>query len=401
MRHKLTDVKCRTAKPRPKAYRLGDGDGLYLWVSPTGAKSWQYRYSHGGTEQVATLGSYPGTALSEARQAAQQARKNAEAGEHLTALKRVSKAKVQADTRATFGRVSSEWLDDENQRQRWSPDYRQEVESSLNNHLADLTTLPIAKISAPVCATSLRRVEKKAPDMARKVRQRLRSILDYAVERGLLAGNPLPAVRRSPKRESAHLPAQLTPEAVGQILRAADKAETSKGVYRAHLLCAYTAQRIGEVVAATWSEVDLEAGLWTIPRARMKRKDPTRGPHIVPLPAFLLEQLKAWRRIDGEDSVFVCPAPRGDGHITREAVEKFYRRTLNLGGLHSPHGWRSVLSTWGNEAGDDSAVIEAHLDHALGNKVTLAYDRGQRLELRRELADKHAMRLEKARATKT
>ena len=65
----------------------------------------------------------------------------------------------------------------------------------------------------------------------------------------------------------------------------------------------------------------------------------------VPLP-----QMKEWRRADGKDAAYVCPSRSGDGAITREAVEKFYRRTLALSGKHSPHSWRTVLSTWANDA---------------------------------------------------
>src|SRR5450631_2472835 len=117
--------------------------------------------------------------------------------------------------------------------------------------------------------------------MAKKVRQRLRSVFDYGVEGGLIVGNPLPAPRRRKSTgDRVHLPAILGKEGVGAILRAADKATAGKGVHRAHLLAAFTAQRIGEIVGATWNEVDLYSSVWSIPRDRMKRKDVERGPHL-------------------------------------------------------------------------------------------------------------------------
>jgi integrase len=99
--------------------------------------------------------------------------------------------------------------------------------------------------------------------------------------------------------------------------------------------------------------------------------------------------MKDWRRMDGDDSTYVCPSPAGDAPITREAVEKFYRRTLNLSGKHSPHSWRSVLSTWANDAGEDADAVEAQLDHATGGKVKSAYDRAKRLERRADLMAWH------------
>jgi integrase len=254
----------------------------------------------------------------------------------------------------------------------------------------------VHEINAAICSPLLRKIERAAPDAARKVRQRLRGILDYATERGLIAMNPLPATR-SARVERQHLPAVLTHDGVGEIRRGADKTDPGKGVRRAHLMVAFTVQRIGEVVGSTWSEVDLQAGVWSIPRDRMKRKDPHRGPHLVPAPPGLLAAMREWRRADGDAATYICPARQGDKSITREAVEKFYRRTLGLAGKHGAHGWRSVFSTWCRDAGRDGDYIEAQLDHLIGGKTQSSYDRGERLELRRELMAWHEAMLIAAR----
>jgi integrase len=324
--------------------------------------------------------------LAQARTAAETARGLAAEGTHLTTAKRVARAKRQADAESTFKAVAADWLAAEARRAQWTPDYRDEVEASLRNHLNKLDRLPLTEITAPVAAPLLRASEKAAPDMARKVRQRLRAILDYGVEQGIIAGNPLPAVRRGVAIQRQHFPAVLDREGVGTILRAADQCDVCRGVKRAHMLMVFCAQRVGEVVGAKWSEFDLKEGTWAIPRERMKRKDSARGSHIVPIPARLLAALREWRRADGENAEYVCPAPRDAARaITREAVEKFYRRTLDLAGKHSPHSWRSVFSTIARDAGKDADTIEAQLDHVVGSKVAAAYDRAHRLELRRAL----------------
>ena len=81
----------------------------------------------------------------------------------------------------------------------------------------------------------------------------------------------------------------------------------------------------------------------------------------------------------------------------REAVEKFYRRTLDLSRKHSPHSWRAVLSTWANDAGEDADAVEAQLDHVTGGKVKAAYDRAKRLERRADLMAWHEEALIAAR----
>lgn len=392
----LTDRAIRNAKPRAKPYRLADGDGLYLRVSATGAKSWEYRYRHAGKQQTATLGRLNATPLAEARRKAQAARELAGKGEHLTRAKSVAKAQQAASVGNTFKAVATAWVDDAARLSAWTADHKGKVEASLRNHLSKLDSLPVTEITALICSPILRSVELRAPDIARKVHQRLRSILDNAVERGLIPANPLPAKRRGVKTAVKHFPAELLAAGVGEILRNAERANVCAGVKRAHLLCAFTAQRIGEVVPARWDEVALEAGTWSIPRERMKRKDAQRGPHVVPLPPALLEQMREWHRIDGGMG-FVCPAPHAEAPITREAVEKFYNRTLELAGVHSPHSWRSVFSTWAREAGKDSDAIESQLDHAVGGQVQQAYDRADRLDIRRALVGWHESKLLAAR----
>jgi len=414
-KHLLTDRDVRNAKARAKPYRLFDGDGLALWVSPTGVRSWQLRYRLNGTEQTATLGKFDQLTLGQARAAADTARKLAVDGEHLTTVKRAAKLKRRTDAANTFGTFAAAWMARESRRMKWTPDYRTEVEASLKNHLSDLTHLPITKITAAVAAPALLAMELTAPHMVEKVRRRLRAILDEAVEHGLITGNPLPAMRRRNKLERKHYPAVTDLVELGAILRAARAADPCKGIQRAHLLLVFTALRVSEVVGAKWAEFELDgvdvpigdtqrtkrdpaAGNWSVPRERMKRKDEARGPHVVPLPSALLADLREWREADGNSAVYVCPAPRDASKpITPEGVEKFYRGALELGGKHSPHSWRSAFSTVAREAGKDSDAVESQLDHVVGTAVASAYDRAKRLELRRGLMQWYEQQLIAAR----
>ncbi len=396
---RLDALTVARAKPKAKGYRLSDGAGLCLYVAPSGKKVWRFRYHHGGKPQTATLGGYTSVqGLKWARAKADEARSRVEDGDHLTRVKAVKKASKSAAAGNTFGTLAADWIKSEAKRSGWTANYKAEVTASLANHLSALDPLPVAAITAAMAAPHLRKIERAAPDMAKKVRQRLRSIFDYAVEDGLLTLNPIPAPRRRKKAEGrTHLAAELERSAVGAILRAADKAEVGRGVRRAHLLAVFTAQRIGEIVGAEWQEIDWGQGVWTIPRDRMKRKDAERGPHQVPIPPQLLAQMREWKRADGDDATWVCPSADGENPITREAVEKFYRRGLKLTGKHSPHSWRSVLSTWANDAGEDSDAVEAQLDHATGGKVKTAYDRAKRLERRADLMAWHEQALIAAR----
>jgi integrase len=350
-----------------------------------------------GTRQMtASLGKYPAVSLAKARQEAQKARELAAAGQNVKAARKAARTAASVAGGLTFKSVAADWVEDEARRRAWSAGHKGKVSESLDNHLSRLAPLPVTAITALICSPELRKIEATAPEAARKVRQRLRSILDSAVERGFIPSNPLPATRRGIKADIKHLPSVRSVTGVGEILRNAERTDVCQGVQRAHLLCTYTAQRIGEVVPAEWSEVDFEAGTWTIPRARMKCRDARRGPHAVPLPAGLLAQMRTWHRID-QGTGYVCPAPMSGRHITRESVEKFYRKTLRLNGIHSPHSWRSVFSTWSRDAGKDRDAIEKQLDHAIGNEVSQAYNRADLLDIRRGIMTAHEQALIAAR----
>ncbi len=404
----LTDRAVRNAKLKATPYRIHDGGGLYLRVAPTGVKSWQLRYQINGKDQILTLGRLEKLSLADARE---KARANgilaAATGENLTALKYSEKAAAAVRSTNTFAVVAAAWVAREQKPEYagWSANYIKEVEMSLRNHLSSINRLPVDKITPAIIAPIMSSMEKTAPHMIEKVRRRLRAIMDYAVEKGMIAINPIPAVVRRRNLKQNKYPAVVTLPGVGAILRAARAADPCKGIARAHLLAAFTVLRISEIVGATWAEMELDgadvpidgtqrfkrdpnAGNWIISRERMKRKnnDDDLGPHIVPLPRRLLAMLRDWREVDGPDAVYVCPAPRDSSTpITIEGCEKFYRNALGLAGNHSPHSWRSAFSTICNEYEKDERTIESALDHVVGTKVSGRYDRSKRLALRREL----------------
>lgn len=384
-RHLLKDVSIRNLKVGAKPYRLRDGDGLFLYVPPSGVMAWQFRYKLDGRSQTLTVGKLSDMSLAEARKRAEKARTAAADGMNLTIAKRVAKAKIARDEGNTFRAMADSWI----RRRRdpaWSATHRAQVQASIDNHLDALYPLPVTEITAALVAPMLAKAEHRAPLMFEKVRARLHRILDHAVTRGALERNPLPKPEPERRRNRRLFPAVTDVSGVGAILRAARAADPSKGIQRAHLLIAFTAQRISEVVGAAWSEFDLDAGTWTIPRTRMKRKDEQRGPHEIPIPPAMLQQLRQWRIADGLDGTLVCPAPRDSSRpVTPEGVEKFYRDALGLQGKHSPHSWRSAFSTIARDAGKDGDVIEAQLDHVVGNSVASAYDRAKRFDLRRKL----------------
>ena len=150
-------------------------------------------------------------------------------------------------------------------------------------------------------------------------------------------------------------------------------------------LCAFTAARIGNVINAEWKEFDLknDQPVWSIPRTKMKV---TSLPidHRIPVCPEIAAELRQWQSVFGSKG-YVFPSPAGGKHIGRESIEKVYRVTLALDGKHSPHGWRSAFSTLARDNGTARDMVELALDHAHGNEIARAYDRGERFDERRKL----------------
>lgn len=417
-RHLLTPLQVRNAKPQAKPYRLDDGDGLKLYIPPSGVISWQFRYRLNGEENTFSLGKIKDVSLKLARERAQAKRDLITSGVDPHKQKTQEQIERMTAKANTFAAVAEAWVKRRAKAMRWSDDHALKVRRSLG--LEDtprkgsggiigrrLGPLPITEIAAPLVNSVMREIEDDHAPMAEKIRSRIRAVFNYAVWEGL-------PVHLLPKAEGGeesavrnHYAAITDLKGVGAILRHARDLDPQPcvGVQRADVLLAFTALRIGEIVGARWDEFALDgvdvpigdghahkrdhnAGNWVVPRERMKQhKDKARGDHVVPLPPDLLRQLRAWREADGKDAVYVCVRRAGAGDpIAPETVDKHYRNKLGLEGKHSPHSWRSAFSTICREAGKDGDVVEAQLDHKVGqDKVASIYDRAKRLELRREL----------------
>jgi integrase len=174
---------------------------------------------------------------------------------------------------------------------------------------------------------------------------------------------------------------------LGGILKRARASSMSRPVYMAHRLVAFTTMRIRNIVEAQWSEFDLDSAtpIWTIPREQMKKKDARFADHRVPLAPEIAAELREWHKV-APKSRFVFPSPRDASRpIGRESLEKAYRVTLGLDGKHSPHGWRSSLTSQARDNGFDRDVVHLASDREHDCEVALAYDRGERFNERVEL----------------
>jgi integrase len=382
---KLTDVALRKAKPAEKDYRLADGGGLALLVRANGSRLWQYRFRHNGREQIHSLGSYPEVTLAAAREAHRKARELVAGGLNPVTSKREEKQQARqrelVEKAGTFDSVVAEWrkLTDPHLAPLTIRQREREVTKYL---LPAFKGSRINTITRVELAALLKKVEARAPEVARNLRNYLNGIFDHAADHGLVTANPVPPRRILAKRASTH----HRPLPMEQLRHFVDSALTWRAepaTKTALLLTMLTACRKQEATGALWDEFDLDAALWTIPAARMK----ARREHLIPLPCQAVNLLRELR--DTAISSYLFPSRSRPGEAMAERTLNALLERNGYRGV-SIHGFRSLFSTWANENGENPDVIERCLAHVHQNAVRAAYNHANYLAERRELLQRWA-----------
>jgi len=362
--------------------RYADGNGLYLFVEPSGSRRWVWRGKIAGKRSDLGLGSAKLVSLAEAREEALRLRKIARSGGNPLAERRRERrtvptfkeaaTQVHAAHSATFrnAKHKAQWL------------------ASLD---ADVFPLfgdrPVNTIDSADVLKALSPIWTTKPETARRLKQRIKVVFDWAKASGLRSGdNPTEGLtkvlpkHRGEQQHHAALPYQAVPAFIS-VLRTAD---TSESIRLAFELLILTATRTSEVLRATWAEVDLDAKVWTIPGARMK----TGREHRVPLSARAVEILKrAQACADGGPYVFPGRTPAKPP--SNMAFLMVLRRLKH--DAITTHGFRSSFRDWAAEKTNvPRAVCEAALAHTLRDKTEAAYHRTDLFDRRRELMDSWA-----------
>jgi integrase len=376
----LTAVEVRNAKPRGKPYKLFDGAGLYLEVTPNGARYWRLKYRFGGKEKRLALGVYPRVSIAEARERRDGAHRLLRDGGDPSALKQAAKREAKLSEGSAFRIVAEEWIS--KQRSRWQPGHAEAVARSLDmNIFPELGHRPIEEIEAPELRAVLQKIENRgAHEVRQRVQQRVGAVFRYGIATGRCLRNPAPDLRgafTSPRvRHYSALNEKELPEFLAK-LDAYDGEPVTKFALRLLLL---TFVRTGELRAAEWAEFDEDSAEWRIPAARMKMRDV----HVVPLSRQALLLLKKLKPLTGA-ARFVFPHWTNPARCMSEntILGALYR--MGYHGRATGHGFRGTASTILNEMGFAPDCIERQLAHAERNKVRAAYNHAQYLPERRRM----------------
>ncbi|MDZ4314748.1 MAG: integrase arm-type DNA-binding domain-containing protein [Azonexus sp.] len=381
----LTAVKVKTAKPG----RHADGGGLQLLVKQSGARSWVYRYMIAGKSRDLGLGPAAGVgaiSLSEARDLADALRVKVKSGIDPLSERRQEASEVLAAAQSakvagmTF-KASAEAHVATNKPSWRNAKHRQQWENTLATYAYPIIgDLPVAEIDTPHVLKILEPIWREKTETASRLRGRIETVLDSAKARGFRHGeNParwrghleqiLPARKKLSRGHHKAMPYDSIPAFVAQLRQR--EAVASLALEFTIL----TAARTGEVIGATWSEVDLDKAIWTVPAERMK----AGKEHRVPLSPRAVEILASRQGLEGEH----CFASLHGKKLSGMAMAMLLRRMKQD---VTVHGFRSAFRDWSAECTEyPYEVAEMALAHTIGSKTVRAYLRADLKEKRREL----------------
>ena len=369
---RLTPMQIRNLK---EPGRYSDGDGLFLELSGPNKGNWQLRATVNGRRRDIGLGSLALVSLKEARDAAFELRRDIQRGIDPVAERKRRKLEILTFKAAAL-RVHAE------QKASWKNGKHQDqwITTLENYAFPVLGSRLVNDIEGPLIREVLQPIWLTKPETARRVKQRIGVVLDWAYASGMRPTEaPMRSVSRvlprQPKKDGhfAAMPYDAVPAFMEHL-------HARLSVPRLALeFLILTAARSGEVRGAKWDEIDLEASLWTVPASRMK----VGKEHIVPLSTAAINVLERARQYHAPCSNLLFPGR----DVRRPLSDMTLLKILRYAELpYTVHGFRSAFRDWAAEQTSyPGEVAEAALAHTVANKVEAAYRRTNYLDKRREL----------------
>lgn len=385
MARTLNRLSARRVASLKEPGRYADGGGLYLRITLQGAKSWVFMTTVAGKRQETGLGPETAVSLATARTFAADMRAAAARGsDPRTALP--FKAALPQPTIPTFEKFAEDYI--ASVEGGWKNHvHRQQWRNSLRDHAKPILQKPVDQIGTGDVLAALEPIWLSTPETANRVRGRIEKILAAAKARGFR-----PKDAANPAQWRGHLELMLAKQsklgrghhgALAWRDARAFMAELRKRpalAARALEFTILTAARSGETLGATWGEIDLRTGLWTLPATRMK----AGVEHVVPLSKPAIDLLRKLRPADAEsdDLVFSVGGAARSNMAMNMLLRRMGRRDITT------HGFRSTFRDWAGDATEfPRELVEQALAHTISNKVERAYRRGTAIERRRVLME--------------
>lgn len=387
-RHTEKRLSAATVRTLTRPGLHGDGNGLYLKVDTTGAKRWVQRIVVQNKRRDIGLGSATLVSLAEAREAALENRKLARAGgDPLEAKRRLQGVPTFKEAALeVHGLSKPTWRNDKHGDQ-----WLNTLEKFAFPHFG---AKPIDAVSNTDVLTALTKIWNTHPETARRVKQRIGSVMKSGIAQGFRSDNPAEAISKAlPKHDRSKvqhrkaLPYTNVAAAIEKV-RASNASAVTKLAFEFLVL---TATRSAETRGARWGEIDLVNKVWTIPDTRMKAKKV----HRVPLAPRAIEILEQAAADDSKPEDLVFPSATTGRALSDMTLSKLMKE---LGIAAVPHGFRSSFRDWaGEQTNHPREVVEFALAHVISDRAEAAYARSDLFDKRKVLMSDWATNIRRPR----
>jgi integrase len=395
----LKEITVKNAKAKEKAYKLFDGHGLYLYVAPTGGKSWRYNFRFQGIPRTLTIGQYPEIGLKDAREKHQKARSILANGINPAEQKRNAKRGERPwdSAEITFEGLANEFL--EGKKKTIKAGTCQKMEACLKRYsFPHIGAASVSSLTASLLLDALNRIKATGADSAPRATVKLwGAIFRYGVATGRLDKDLSIGLSGGLAHKPVKHFARLTnSKEIGEFLNKFDSIKGKNNTVKiAFKLAPLVFLRPSELVGGKWAEIDFKAADWRIPAERMKGNKE----HIVPLSTQALGLLKEIHVYTGAGPYIFQSPKKLDAPITTRALSRVLRVDLKTpSDKMTLHGFRGMASTKLNEMGFNGDWIEKQLAHNERNSVRAAYNHSDYLKDRREMMQKWADYLDRLKA---
>jgi integrase len=386
----LTDTTCKNAKPKEKQYKLADGNGLYLLVTPNGGKYWRMKYRVAGKEKLLSFGVYPEVPLLEAREKRQEARKLLRTDTDPAQAKREEKRLSILNKQNNFEAVAREWH--ENKKDSWTEQYGINVLHRLEMDIfPTLGKRPIADIEPMDMLDAIRQIEKRgALDVSKRIAQVCGQVFRFGIATGRVKRNPVPDIKDAFKPTVKGHFAAIDSDGIPDFMRTLDRNDARLfPITRIAIhLMLLTFVRTSNLINARWEDFDLEKGIWIIPAAHMKQRKVAKlnpkNSHTVPLCTQAIALLNELRQYSPGDLLFPGRTDRNKPMSNNTILGALSR--MGYKGEMTGHGFRALaMSTLKEKLGYRHEVVDRQLAHAHKSAVDAAYDRAKFLDERKTM----------------
>ena len=384
----LTNTEIEKAKPQASKYSLPDGQGLFLLIMPNGSKLWRFNYYKPITKKRTEMsfGAFPQISLANARQMREESRALLSKGIDPQKQREQDEHDKKMEIATTYEAVAWAWFEYRKSKRNFSEGYRKDVESLIRrNLLPHFGHLPISQITAPMALKAFKQYQDEGKlEKLKRTIQKHNEIMTYALHRELIPFNPTANISKEFDSPTVEHFKTIKPEDLGEFIYTLNNAQIHLQTRYLILWQLLTMTRPNEAATAKYEDIDERSRIWTVYIQKGIKQDERGRIHKITLSRQAMALLREIKKLNG-GKVYLFPSVKNpQTHVNTQTANGAIKRMGYKGKLVA-HGLRSIASTYLNEQGFNSDLIEVALSHMNSDRIKAAYDRGERLEQRFKL----------------